>query len=263
MAPFRHSISSYLRPTHRHSIHSRSKNYGQVLSVVIVLLLIVVLAGAAVWVYLNRQGEEIEVASKENEALVPQATAPKSTEPESPEQPVEKEAAPREEKDEFAEILEELGIEEEKTEAEEPKEPSEELVGEDEVTAPPPEPLPSEEEEFEPTIKEPQEGGKVPTAEELGEPLEEKPEKPTERPREEAEALVPSGPEQKAEEKPMEGAIPKTVTVQGGDSLSIIAERVYGDPDKWRLIYEANQDKIKNPNQLLVGTKLTIPIPKE
>ncbi|WP_049780609.1 LysM peptidoglycan-binding domain-containing protein [Nitrosococcus halophilus] len=241
---------------------------------VIVLLLIVVLAGAAVWVYLGRQDEEVEIASKESEALVPQATAPKSAEPKPTEPPVEEETAPREEKDEFAAILEELGIKEEKAEPEEPKEPSEKLAQE-EVTAPPPpeptEPLPIEEEKFEPTIKEPKEGGKVPTAEELGAPPEEKPvstekptrDKPTERPREEAEALVPSGPEQRAEEKPMEGAIPKTVTVQRGDSLSIIAERVYGDPEKWHLLYEANQDKIKDPNQLLVGTKLTIPSPKE
>jgi nucleoid-associated protein YgaU len=67
---------------------------------------------------------------------------------------------------------------------------------------------------------------------------------------------VPSKPE-------AEKAFPKTVVVQPGDSLSAIANRVYGDVNKWRLIYNANQDHLKNPNQLLVGMKLTIPAPKE
>ncbi|QBQ55721.1 PRC-barrel domain-containing protein [Nitrosococcus wardiae] len=56
---------------------------------------------------------------------------------------------------------------------------------------------------------------------------------------------------------------PQTVTVQQGDTLASIAQRVYGNADKWRLIYEANRDKIEDPERLLVGTELTIPPPNE
>jgi LysM repeat protein len=68
-----------------------------------------------------------------------------------------------------------------------------------------------------------------------------------------------------AQEKPgaYQEAFPKTVTVQSGDSLSAIAKRVYGDVNKWRLIYKANQDQLKDPNALLAGMKLTIPAPQE
>lgn len=66
-----------------------------------------------------------------------------------------------------------------------------------------------------------------------------------------------------AEKTPVQAAFPKTVTVQPGDSLSTIAKRVYGDMNKWRLIYKANQDQLKDPNALLVGMKLTIPAPQE
>lgn len=51
----------------------------------------------------------------------------------------------------------------------------------------------------------------------------------------------------------------KTVIVQQGDTLSLIAERAYGDPTQWPLIYEANQDKIKDPHIISVGMELTLP----
>jgi len=44
-----------------------------------------------------------------------------------------------------------------------------------------------------------------------------------------------------------------------GDSLSKIAKREYGDPSKWRQIYEANKDVIDNPNLIEPGQDLTIP----
>ena len=45
------------------------------------------------------------------------------------------------------------------------------------------------------------------------------------------------------------------------DCLWRIAEYdfVYGDPLKWKLIYEANRDKIKDPDLIYPGQKLTIP----
>lgn len=48
-------------------------------------------------------------------------------------------------------------------------------------------------------------------------------------------------------------------TVVKGDSLSKIAEREYGDANRWRDIYEANRASIKNPNLIYPGQKLRIP----
>lgn len=44
------------------------------------------------------------------------------------------------------------------------------------------------------------------------------------------------------------------------DSLWKIAKKYYGDGRKWKNIYRFNQDKIKDPNRLKAGVKLTIPI---
>ena len=40
----------------------------------------------------------------------------------------------------------------------------------------------------------------------------------------------------------------KIYEVVSGDSLSKIAKREYGDANKWRAIYEANRDLIKDPD---------------
>lgn len=47
--------------------------------------------------------------------------------------------------------------------------------------------------------------------------------------------------------------------VKSGDSLSKIAQREYGDANKWRRIFEANQDKIKDPDMIHPGQELKIP----
>ena len=47
--------------------------------------------------------------------------------------------------------------------------------------------------------------------------------------------------------------------VQKGDTLWNIAKKVYGDGSKYTKIYEANKDKVKNPNLIYVGQNLTIP----
>ena len=52
---------------------------------------------------------------------------------------------------------------------------------------------------------------------------------------------------------------PRTITVKAGDSLSKIAKRELGDANKWHAIYEANRDKIKNPDLIYPGEVLTIP----
>ena len=51
----------------------------------------------------------------------------------------------------------------------------------------------------------------------------------------------------------------RTITVQPGDSLSKIAKREYGDANKWHAIFEANRDKIKNPDLIHPGQVLTLP----
>jgi nucleoid-associated protein YgaU len=51
----------------------------------------------------------------------------------------------------------------------------------------------------------------------------------------------------------------RTYTVVSGDTLSKIAKSVYGDANKWRKIYEANTDIIKNPDLIHPGQVLKIP----
>ena len=51
----------------------------------------------------------------------------------------------------------------------------------------------------------------------------------------------------------------RTITVQAGDSLSKIAKRELGDEKKWHAIYEANRDKIKDPDKIYPGEVLTLP----
>jgi len=48
-------------------------------------------------------------------------------------------------------------------------------------------------------------------------------------------------------------------TVAAGDSLSKIAKHFYGDAGKWHKIYEANRDKIKNPDLIHPGQEFSIP----
>ena len=54
-------------------------------------------------------------------------------------------------------------------------------------------------------------------------------------------------------------AAAQSYTVVGGDSLSKIAKHFYGDANQWRRIFEANTDKIKNPDLIHPGQVLTIP----
>lgn len=51
----------------------------------------------------------------------------------------------------------------------------------------------------------------------------------------------------------------KGYIVKNGDSLSRIAKRELGSYDLWNVIYNANLNKIQNPNKIRVGTELVIP----
>lgn len=50
-----------------------------------------------------------------------------------------------------------------------------------------------------------------------------------------------------------------TYKVQRGDTLMIIAERIYKDKDVWRKLYDANKAYMKNPYSLTVGQVLVLP----
>lgn len=47
--------------------------------------------------------------------------------------------------------------------------------------------------------------------------------------------------------------------VQKGESLSVIAKHYYGDPMKYMVIFEANTDKLKDPNVIHPDQELVIP----
>lgn len=51
----------------------------------------------------------------------------------------------------------------------------------------------------------------------------------------------------------------QTYVVQPGDSLSKIAQQVYGNMNDWRKIYEANRDIIQNPDLIHPGQTLRLP----
>jgi nucleoid-associated protein YgaU len=50
-----------------------------------------------------------------------------------------------------------------------------------------------------------------------------------------------------------------TYTVQAGDTLSKISKQYYGDANKYMKIFEANRDKLKDPDKIQPGQVLTIP----
>jgi nucleoid-associated protein YgaU len=52
---------------------------------------------------------------------------------------------------------------------------------------------------------------------------------------------------------------PRTYTVQPGDSLSKISKQFYGDANKYMKIFEANKDKLSDPDKIKAGMDLLIP----
>jgi hypothetical protein len=49
------------------------------------------------------------------------------------------------------------------------------------------------------------------------------------------------------------------IRVKSGDNLSILAQRYYNNRNKYKLIYEANRDKINSKYEIYPGSKLLIP----
>ena len=51
----------------------------------------------------------------------------------------------------------------------------------------------------------------------------------------------------------------KFVTVEKGDTLSAISKRVYGDPNKYQNIFEANKPRLSHPDKIYPAQVLRIP----
>jgi nucleoid-associated protein YgaU len=51
----------------------------------------------------------------------------------------------------------------------------------------------------------------------------------------------------------------KFVVVEKGDTLSAISKRVYGDPNKYQKIFDANKPMLKDVNKIYPGQTLRIP----
>ena len=55
------------------------------------------------------------------------------------------------------------------------------------------------------------------------------------------------------------GSAERSYTVQAGDSLSKISKQFYGDAKDYMKIFEANRDKLSDPNKINPGQTLKIP----
>ena len=55
------------------------------------------------------------------------------------------------------------------------------------------------------------------------------------------------------------GATGRTHLVGKGDTLYSLARQYYNDQRRWKDIYEANSDLIRDPNMIFVGQELVIP----
>jgi tetratricopeptide (TPR) repeat protein len=64
---------------------------------------------------------------------------------------------------------------------------------------------------------------------------------------------------QAATPTPNPASAPRSYTVKSGDSLSGISRAVYGTPNRWIDIYQANRDRLSSENDLRVGQDLRIP----
>ena len=51
----------------------------------------------------------------------------------------------------------------------------------------------------------------------------------------------------------------RTYTVKQGDTLSEISQQFFGDANKYMKIFDANRDKLKDPDKIQVGQELKIP----
>ncbi|NNE33925.1 MAG: peptidoglycan-binding protein LysM [Rhodothermales bacterium] len=52
---------------------------------------------------------------------------------------------------------------------------------------------------------------------------------------------------------------PRFYTIEKGDSLSKIAKEYYGDPMKYKELFEANKEVIKDPDLIYPGQQIRVP----
>ena len=74
-----------------------------------------------------------------------------------------------------------------------------------------------------------------------------------------AAASAPAKPASKTSSKKEPRVFNVWIWQETEDCLWNIAKKYYGDPHKWRIIYEANRDKISNPSVIYPRQKLVIP----
>jgi nucleoid-associated protein YgaU len=58
---------------------------------------------------------------------------------------------------------------------------------------------------------------------------------------------------------PLPAAAGRKYTVQAGESLSAIAQKFYGKANEYNRIFEANKDKLRDPDHVQAGQELVIP----
>ena len=51
----------------------------------------------------------------------------------------------------------------------------------------------------------------------------------------------------------------QTYTIKSGDTLSKIAQQFYGNASQYNKIFEANRDKLSDPDKIQIGQELVIP----
>lgn len=73
-------------------------------------------------------------------------------------------------------------------------------------------------------------------------------------------AAVAEAPRREVRDQPAAPSATKTYTIQDYDTLSTIADEFYGDPSKWRFIYNANRQVLgSNPDIIPADVTITIP----
>jgi LysM repeat protein len=72
-------------------------------------------------------------------------------------------------------------------------------------------------------------------------------------------SIDPSLPQPAAASAPKQDGGGRKYTVQSGDTLSKIAKQFYGDANSYNKIFEANRDKLSDPDKIRPGQELVIP----
>jgi nucleoid-associated protein YgaU len=72
-------------------------------------------------------------------------------------------------------------------------------------------------------------------------------------------SLAPQQQTQAAAASASGGSSNRTYTVKSGDTLSKIAQEFYGNANAYNRIFDANRDKLSDPNKVQVGQQLVIP----